>query len=98
MIDRPMVTVVIPMLNEHDHIGACLDGFAAQTYPHDLLDLVVVDGGSDDGSRQLVDRLALQQPWVRVVDNPARRASAAFNRGIEAAKGEVICLFSAHGV
>jgi GT2 family glycosyltransferase len=94
----PVVTVVVPMLDEAGFIDACLDGFGAQTYPLDLLDVVVVDGGSTDGSRQLVDERARRHPWVRVVENPDRRASSAFNRGTEAAKGEVVCLFSAHGV
>ncbi len=93
-----MVTVVVPMLDERDHIDQCLDSFAAQTYPHDLLDVVVVDGGSSDGSRQLVEQRAASEPWIRVVDNPRRKASAAFNVGVDEAKGDVIFLFSAHGV
>jgi GT2 family glycosyltransferase len=86
------------MLDELGHIDVCLDGFAAQTYPLDRLELVVVDGGSTDGCRAVVDKRAVLEPWIRVVDNPARRASAAFNRGVEAAAGSVVCLFSAHGV
>lgn len=97
-LDHPVVTVVVPMLDEAGFIEACLEGFAAQTYPLDLLDVVVVDGGSTDGSRAFVDALALDHPWVRVVENPARKASAAFNAGVLAAKGDVVCLFSAHGV
>lgn len=95
---QPRVSVVVPMLNEIDFIGACLEGFIKQTYPHELLDVIVIDGGSDDGSRELVADLAREHPWIRVVDNPARRASSAFNRGVESAYGEVVCLFSAHGV
>ena len=95
---RPVVSIVVPMLDELGYIEECLDGFARQTYPLDLLDVLVVDGGSTDGSRAYVDKLASAAGWVRVVDNPRRRASAAFNRGVEEAKGDVICLFSAHGV
>ncbi|MGZ4786092.1 MAG: glycosyltransferase family 2 protein [Acidimicrobiales bacterium] len=96
--ERPVATLVVPMLNELAHIDDCLDGFAAQTYPHELLDVVVVDGGSDDGSRQHVEARAATEPWLRVVDNPARKAAAAFNVGVEQAKGDVVFLFSAHGV
>jgi succinoglycan biosynthesis protein ExoA len=95
---RPVATLVVPMLDEMGHIDACLDGFAAQTYPHELLDVCVVDGGSTDGSREHVEARAVHEPWVRVVDNPARKAAAAFNVGVDQAKGEVIFLFSAHGV
>ena len=97
-LDDPVVTVVVPMLDESGFIEDCLEGFAAQTYPLDLLDVVVVDGGSTDGCRATVDALALDCPWLRVVDNPARKAAAAFNVGVQVAKGDVVCLFSAHGV
>ena len=96
--ELPIATVVIPMLDEAEHIEACLDAFGKQTYPLDHLDVVVVDGGSTDGSRALVEARAAREPWIRVVDNAAGRASAAFNRGVEAAKGSVVFLFSAHGV
>jgi succinoglycan biosynthesis protein ExoA len=94
----PVVTVVVPMLNETGFIEACLEGFEGQTWPLDRLDVVVVDGGSTDGSREAVEVLSRQRDWLRVMDNPDRIVSAAFNRGIEAAKGDVVCLFSSHGV
>jgi glycosyltransferase involved in cell wall biosynthesis len=96
--DLPVVSVVVPMLDEAGFIEACLQGFEAQDYPAELLDVVVVDGGSTDGSRDYVDKLAERVRWVRVVENPKGRASAAFNAGVAAAKGSVVCLFSAHGV
>ena len=98
MSEPPLVSVVIPMLDEQAHIGACLDAFAAQTYPLDRLELLVVDGGSADGSRELVEARSTDEPWIRVVDNPRGRASAAFNIGTQAATGSVVCLFSSHGV
>lgn len=97
-MNRPLVSVVVPMLNETGFIERCLDGFAAQTYGDDNIEVLVVDGGSTDGSREIVERLAVDRPWIRVIENPDQRASAAFNRGVEASKGDVICLFSAHGV
>lgn len=94
----PLVTIVVPMLDEAGFIEACLDGFERQTWPLDRLDVVVVDGGSTDGSRKTVDALAARHGWLRVIDNPDRIVSAAFNRGRDAAKGDVVCLFSSHGV
>jgi succinoglycan biosynthesis protein ExoA len=96
--DNPVVTVVVPMRNELGWVDACLDGFASQTWPRSLLEVVVVDGGSTDGSRAVVDDWASRHSWVRVVENPRRKASAAFNIGVTEASGEVVCLFSAHGV
>jgi glycosyltransferase involved in cell wall biosynthesis len=91
------VSIIVPMLDELGYIERCIDTLDAQTYPHELLDVIVVDGGSTDGSRELVEKLAASRSWLRVVDNAKRRASAAFNRGIEASKGGVICLVAAHG-
>jgi len=96
--EQPVVSVALPMLNEAKYIVACLDSFAAQDYPLDRLDVMVIDGGSDDGSRLVVERYGESNPWVRLVDNPEGTASAAFNVGTYQAHGDVVCLFSSHGV
>jgi succinoglycan biosynthesis protein ExoA len=95
---EPTVSVAVPMLNEGRHIIPCLRSFAAQTWPKHKLDVMVIDGGSEDGSELLVEAFAAQNPWVRIVPNPLGSAAAAFNVGMNQARGEVVCLFSAHGV
>lgn len=94
----PLVSVCVPMRDEAGSIEACLDAFAAQTHPLDRLEVLVVDGGSTDGSRQVVEARMAHDTWIRLVDNPRIKAAAAFNAGLDAARGEVFCLFSAHGV
>ncbi|MDQ1395920.1 MAG: hypothetical protein QOG64_1179 [Acidimicrobiaceae bacterium] len=94
----PTVSVVIPMLNEKGFIEACLDSFDHQTYPHGLLDVVVVDGGSTDGSRAYVAAAARRHTWLRLVDNWQRRIPIGCNVGLAAARGSVVCFFSAHGL
>jgi succinoglycan biosynthesis protein ExoA len=95
---EPVVSIAIPMLNESGYITGCLDSFKAQDYPLGRLDVMVIDGGSDDGCRLVVDAYVRENPWVRVVENPVGSASAAFNVGMDQAAGEVVCLFSSHGV
>lgn len=92
------MTIVVPMLNEAASIGECLDGFAAQTWDHDRLEVLVVDGGSSDGSRSLVAERAVAETWVQLLDNPRRVIPAACNIGWRAAAGDIVCFFSAHGV
>ena len=95
---RPVVTVAVPMRNEAGYIDRCLASFAAQTWPYELLDVLVIDAGSTDGSREFVDEFAKDHAWVRVVDNPVGSAAAAFNIGMHQANGDTVCLFSSHGV
>jgi len=96
-VNPPTVSVVIPMRDEVGSIEACIRTFDEQDHPSEALDVVVVDGMSTDGSREVVERLAADRPWLRLVDNPDRIASAAFNRGLEAAKGDFVALISSHG-
>jgi len=94
----PSVTVAVPMLNELGAIEHCLDSFEAQDYPTDLMEVLVIDGGSTDGSREYVEERATTQPWIRVVDNPVGSAAAAFNIGTFDGRGDIVFLFSSHGV
>lgn len=94
----PLVSVIVPMLNERHFIGPCVEGFLDQNYPADRLEILVIDGGSTDGSREVVDDLSVEDPRVRLVDNPRRVAAAAANIGIAEARGEILCFLSAHGV
>jgi glycosyltransferase involved in cell wall biosynthesis len=86
------VSVVLPTLNERPYIRDCLDSLLAQDYPG-LVELLVVDGGSTDGTRQIVID---QGDPIRLVDNPRVTAAAAMNIGIAEAKGQVICRADAH--
>jgi succinoglycan biosynthesis protein ExoA len=49
------VTVIVPVRNERDRIGECLEHILAQSYPPHALEILVVDGGSTDGTREVVD-------------------------------------------
>lgn len=84
----PLVTVVMPMRNEAQHVEACLESLLAQDYPH--LEVVIVDGMSDDGSKAIVERVAASDSRVRLLENPKRIIPAAMNRGIRAARGTYI--------
>lgn len=94
--NRPFVSIVIPMLDERTSIEDCVGSFDDQTYPESLFEVIIVDGGSVDGSLELVEQLQRHRPWLRLISNPDRRASAAFNRGIEASHASVVGIVGAH--
>jgi succinoglycan biosynthesis protein ExoA len=79
--DRPAVLAVIPCLNEAGHLPALLDQFLAD----DLVQTIVIaDGGSTDGSRDIVLAASRRAPHDRILllDNPARVQSAGINRAV----------------
>lgn len=90
----PNVSIVLPALNEGRFLRDCLDSLAAQDYPN-LIEVLVVDGGSTDATRRIAELFA---PKVRVIDNPRVTAAAGMNVGIAEAAGEVICRADAHTV
>lgn len=85
----PRCTVIMPVRNEADFIERSLGSVLAQDYPSDLLQVLVVDGESDDGTRSAVERLARSRPGVvRLMSNPARTAPEALNLGLREASGD----------
>lgn len=96
MIDCPLVTVVVLCRNECDYIGACLESLLANDYPKDRLEILVVDGMSDDGTRDIVRDFNRRYPLIKLVDNPKKITPAAMNTGVQNAKGEAIAIVGAH--
>lgn len=86
----PTVTVAIPTYQEAGAIEACLAAVAAQTYPA-ITEVLVVDGGSDDGTPALAAAAG-----ATVLDNPRRIQSAALNIAIAEATGDVIVRVDGH--
>ncbi|HEY9427146.1 MAG TPA: glycosyltransferase family 2 protein [Gemmatimonadaceae bacterium] len=96
MSERPLVSVVIPCRNERRYIGPCLDALLAMDYPHDRLEILVVDGMSDDGTREVLADYRARHPIIRVLDNPGRVTPNALNIGVAGSRGEIIMPIGAH--
>lgn len=92
------VTCILPCRNEEKFIAPCLESFLATAYPHDQLELLVVDGASNDRTREIVAEYSAKHPWIRLLDNPKRIVPTALNVGIKAATGDVIVRLDAHVV
>jgi len=91
----PRVSVVIPCWNEKNHIGKCILSVLDNGYPGEI-EVLVVDGMSNDGTRDLVEELRHLHPNVRMLDNASRTTPQALNLGIRNARGEVIVIVGAH--
>ena len=90
------VSIIIPCRNEAAYIGACLDSVIANDFPADRTEILVVDGMSDDGTRDILRGYAERRPDLRVLDNPARITPAALNLGVREARGRYILRVDAH--
>ena len=94
---RASVSVIIPCYNEERFIDKALQNLAAQ-YPPEDYEIIVVDGMSDDRTREVVAEFQQTHPElsVKLLDNPARNIPHALNLGIAAARGEIIARMDAH--
>jgi succinoglycan biosynthesis protein ExoA len=72
------VLVVIPCLNEQSYVGSVISA-ALRDPARDRLTVVVVDGGSTDGTCQIVSEIAARDPRLRLIPNPARIQSIGIN-------------------
>ena len=82
--------------NEAEHIRAVLESLLAQEDVEGGFEVIVADGISEDGTRQVVEGLAKNHGRIRMIDNPDRIAAAGLNSAIRASKGDIIIRVDAH--
>lgn len=93
------ISVIIPCRNEKRHISEFLDSLLTQELEPDWqVEILVADGLSDDGTREVLRQYSQRAPQVRMIDNPGRIVSTGLNAAIRAATGEVIIRMDAHTV
>jgi len=92
----PLVTLVVAMRNEADHIELCLQSLERQDYPPSKLEVLVMDGASTDRSWDLASAIVDRHPTWRLLNNPRRIQAAAWNLGISVASGDIIGILSGH--
>jgi glycosyltransferase involved in cell wall biosynthesis len=97
---HPLVSVIIPCLNEKQTIGLLLDALEKQAYPQDRIEILIADGMSTDGTRDIIQTYIQEHSKMRIrmVDNPQKSIPAGLNRGIRAATGDYIVRMDAHSL
>jgi glycosyltransferase involved in cell wall biosynthesis len=84
------VSVLIPCRNEVRYIEKCVKAIYEFDPPDGGFEVIVIDGMSDDGTREALDRLRGTYPALIVIDNPAKTVPHAMNLGVLRARGEYI--------
>lgn len=90
--------VIIPTLNEEKFIARCLDSVICQSYPFEDMDVMVIDGGSKDRTIEIVREYQKKYSNIRVLNNPGRIQSIAFNIGIQSSTAPYIVRLDAHAL
>jgi succinoglycan biosynthesis protein ExoA len=93
---EPAVSIVIPCRNERDQIEATIRSILAQESPVGGFEVIVADGMSDDGTREILQELADEDPRLRIIDNPGRIVSTGLNAAIRSSRGGIIMRMDAH--
>ena len=96
MLNIPFVSVIIPCRNEEKFIGKCLNSIIAQDYQKENLEVLVVDGMSNDKTKEIVEQYSQKYPFIKLVINEKKITPCALNLGIKNAKGEIIMRMDAH--
>jgi len=94
----PHVSVIIPVRNEEEYIEQCLASVLDQDYPPDRLEIIVVDGLSEDDTRGLARRVLENNDSInsRILTNPDQATPAGLNQGIRDSSGEMIMRLDGH--
>src|SRR5437879_3416903 len=96
--EKLFASVIVPCRNERHYISKSLEALIANDYPKHRFEILVIDGLSDDGTGEVLQKYASQYPFIRVLENPSRVTPIAFNIGIRQARGDMILIMSAHAV
>lgn len=87
-MNEPKVSVIVPVYNNEELLGKCVDSLVRQTL--DSIEIILVADGSTDSSGRICDEYASRDGRVRVIHTPNGGLSCARNRGIEAARANYI--------
>ena len=91
MNNLPFVSVIVPAYNAEIFIDKLLKSLVSQDYPNEKLELILVDNGSKDETKSIISKY----PVILLEENKIQSSYAARNKGILAAKGEVLAFTDA---
>lgn len=87
--NKPLISIIIPVLNLQDLVGPCLDSVINQTYKN--LEILVIDNGSTDNTKEVLSTYAKNDKRIVVLDCKEKGVSKARNLGLKNFSGEFLC-------
>ena len=96
----PFISIIMPIRDEAGFIEQSLKAVLKQDYAHERMEVVIVDGMSEDGTRKIVQRIISElkdhSPRLFFLDNPSHVVPIALNIGLRQAQGEIIMRIDGH--
>lgn len=92
----PFVSVVMPVRNEADWIVRSVSAVLRQDYSRELMEIIIADGQSIDGTREKIHMLSGEDSRIRLIDNPGKIVPTGLNACLRVAKGDVIIRVDGH--
>ncbi len=89
-------SILIPVLNEENFIENCLLSIISKTRDISEMEIIIIDGGSEDNTLAIIQNLMRQYPYIKLLHNPKKITPSALNIGIKHAKGKYIVRLDAH--
>lgn len=90
------VSIIIPCRNEEKFISKCLDSILSQDYPKENLEVLVIDGMSEDKTKEIIEKYSQKHSFIKFLENPRRYTPFGLNIGIKNSKGDAIIRMDAH--
>jgi len=94
----PSISILIPTLNEEHFIDGCISSLINGNYPKELIEILVIDGGSTDQTIQRVEQLSNIGNPIKLIHNTKKIVPAALNLGLSIAKNDFIIWVGAHAI
>ena len=93
---RPELSVIVPVRNEGAYIRDVLEQLLGQTLAPEAYEIIVVDGMSEDDTREVVASVMAEHPNVRLLDNPGGLSGSGRNVGAEHSEAPYLLLVDGH--
>ncbi len=93
---RHFVSIIVPCRNEKGYIKNFLESIVSQNYPKENLEVLISDGMSDDGTREIIKKYQKKYPFIKLLDNPKKYTPSALNIAVKESKGDIIIRLDSH--
>lgn len=95
-MNNPFVSILIPIRNEGVYISRCLKAVLLQDYPKEQIEIIIIDGLSDDNTRTIIHEHQNEHSNIQLLDNPKKIVPTGMNIALRKALGKVIIRVDGH--